>query len=144
MAGADADEEEGPVWTAAVKETLNHNMLRPFFYQCEMCGGMGHCEGESTICRHCDGSGFVGPKGRFLPHDPHEPGAELIWVSGFTAPMHSVARKLSTGDDGLHENAELRRVPVSIGLPVGGEVFGGISRDSKAEREEGGRVEACG
>jgi hypothetical protein len=102
MAGADADEEEGPVWTAAVKETLNHNMLRPFFYQCEMCGGMGHCEGESTICRHCDGSGFVGPKGRFLPHDPHEPGAELIWVSGFTAPMHSVARKLSTGEVELH------------------------------------------
>lgn len=59
-----------------VKADTTHKLLRPFYFQCERCGGMGMdlcaeaLEERRKTCRDCDGSGFVGRK----PKDmwPHE------------------------------------------------------------------------
>lgn len=51
------------------KEDINHDMLRPHYYQCEVCGGMGRNMRSDdprsigiTTCTQCRGSGFVGKK----------------------------------------------------------------------------------
>jgi len=94
-------EDERPAWTRAVKESLNHNMLRPFFYQCEPCGGMGLRADEQACCAACLGSGFAGPKGKFLSPDKFEPWAERVWVAD-GAPAKSLVHELARGDVELH------------------------------------------
>lgn len=88
---------------AKVRDDVLHEMLRDFYWMCEMCGASGRHNGTEVKCTRCDGIGYLGSKGKFLKRDIHEPSADCIWVNGFQAQSDSLAYKLYMGDVELHE-----------------------------------------